>query len=53
MHTVKDRHPPLFSPAKGSMQLSCGSLTLWGLRTSSWTVSTFLGERLMLMMMVT
>ena len=34
-HTLRDRYPALFSPAKNTMQPSCGSVTLWGWHTSS------------------
>ena len=46
MQTVRDRYSALFNPAMGRMQLFMGS------RTSSWTVLTILGQRLMLMMTV-
>ena len=53
MQPVRDRCPALFSPAKGSMQLFMWQPDIWGSRPSSWTVLTFLGQRLMLVMMVT
>ena len=51
MQTVRDHYPALFSPAQGSMHLF--RLVLWGSHISSWIVLTTLGQRRVLMMMVT
>ena len=45
--------PALFSPAQGSMQLFMWQADIVGSHISSWTVLTFLGQRLMIMMKVT
>ena len=43
---------PCLALLRAACSCACGSLPVWGSRTLSWTVLTSLGQRLMLMMML-
>ena len=52
MQCVRERHPALFSFANNTSSCSCGSMTLWGLHTTSWSVLMCLVPLRMLLMML-